>query len=52
MADPTELPTEIPGTMTLDQTRAAVAAFGWKLVMLPADPPKPKPGFATTTDGE
>jgi len=36
---------DLPGTLTLDETRATVAAFGWKLTIEPADPPRTPPGF-------
>ncbi len=44
--DPKPLP-DIPGTVTLDQLREVVAAFGYKLVIVPADPPAARPGFAS-----
>lgn len=46
MSDPTPLPTNLPGTLTLDQTKAAVEAFGYQLAMVPKPPATPPPGFA------
>lgn len=46
MADPTPLPPGLPDSLTFLQLREAIAAFGYKLVMVPADKRKPPPGFA------
>lgn len=46
MSETTPLPADIPGTITLDQARAVVGAFGYTLVMLPAGPRPTPPGFA------
>jgi hypothetical protein len=49
MSDPQPLP-DLPGTITLDQARATVRAFGYKLMIVQDDPPKAPPGFAPTGD--
>ncbi|WP_158580733.1 hypothetical protein [Cellulomonas rhizosphaerae] len=42
----TPLP-DLPGTLTLDEVKAVVAAFGWKLTIEPAATTTPPPGFST-----
>lgn len=46
--NPLPLP-DLPGTLTLDEARASVRAFGYKLAIVPDDPPKTPPGFAPPT---
>lgn len=41
---PRPLP-DLPGSVTLDQARDIVRPFGYKLVIVPADPAQPPPGF-------
>lgn len=42
---------DLPGTMSLDEVRATVAAFGWQLLIAPADAPRTPPGFGPPATG-
>lgn len=39
------LPLSMPGSISLDQAKEAVGAFGYELAMIPKAPPPPPPGF-------
>jgi len=42
---------DLPGSLTLDEARAVVAAFGWQLLIAPADAPRTPPGFGFVPAG-
>lgn len=37
---------DLPGSLTFDEAKATVAAFGYKFALVPADKPSPPIGFA------